>query len=122
MFGEQPPIQEIRMYATVRRYTANAGSNTTLAARVEKEFVPILRAIPGFVSYTVIDAAQENGRDVLATVSVYSTREGADASVTAAAKWVGENFKDIGLSAPQITAGNVIASAGAEAPRTAYSR
>ncbi|MDB4874562.1 MAG: hypothetical protein JWM41_1008 [Gemmatimonadetes bacterium] len=102
------------MYATVRRYTGNAGANKNLATRVEGEFIPILRTIPGFVSYTVIDAEPENGRDVLMTVSIYTTREGADASVSAAAKWVGENFKDLGLSQPQITAGNVIVNAGVQ--------
>jgi heme-degrading monooxygenase HmoA len=96
------------MYAVVRRYTIKPGGAKELAARVEREFVPIIKAVPGFVSYMYLEGGQEWGRDVLATISVYSSREGAEASVRAASKWVGENLGDFEPSQPSVTAGEVL--------------
>ncbi|HEY7396105.1 MAG TPA: hypothetical protein VH559_14720, partial [Gemmatimonadaceae bacterium] len=80
------------MYAVVRRYTLKSGGVHELAGRVEREFLPIIRAVPGFVSYVFLEGGQEWGRDVLSTVSVFTNREGAEESVRRAAKWVGDNL------------------------------
>ena len=95
------------MYAVVRRYTIKPGGARELAARVEKEFVPIIKAVPGFVSYMYLEGGQEWGRDVLATISVFTDRDGAEASVRAAAKWVGENLAEFEPSQPSVTAGEL---------------
>lgn len=96
------------MYAVVRRYTLKAGGARELAARVEKEFIPILKSVPGFVSYTYLEGGQEWGRDVLATVSLFDDQHGAEESVKAAAKWVGENLGGFEPSQPSVTAGEVL--------------
>jgi heme-degrading monooxygenase HmoA len=96
------------MYAVVRRYTVKPGGARELATRVEKEFVPIIKAVPGFVSYMYLEGGQEWGRDVLSTISVFSSREGAEASVKAAAKWVGDNLGAFEPSQPSVTAGEVL--------------
>ena len=99
------------MYAVVRRYTLKAGGVRELATRVEREFIPILKSVPGFVSYTFLEGGQEWGRDVLTTVSVFNNREGAEESVRRAAKWVGDNLGAFEPSQPTVTAGEVIFSA-----------
>jgi len=43
------------MYAVVRRYTVKPGGALELAGRVEREFVPIIKAVPGFVSYMYLE-------------------------------------------------------------------
>jgi hypothetical protein len=96
------------MFAVVRRYTLRPGGAHELAVRVEKEFVPIIKAVPGFVSYMYLEGGQEWGRDVFTTISVFSNREGAEASVRAAAKWVGENLAEFEPSQPSVTAGEVL--------------
>jgi hypothetical protein len=96
------------MYAVVRRYTIKPGGAAELGARVEREFVPIIKSVPGFVSYMYLEGGQEWGRDVLATISVFESREGAEASVRAAAKWVGDNLSEFEPSQPGVTAGEVI--------------
>ena len=96
------------MYAVIRRYTIKPGGARELAARVEREFVPIIRAVPGFVSYLYLEGGQEWGRDVLSTISVFTSREGAEASVRAAAKWVGDNLSEFEPSQPSVTAGEVL--------------
>ena len=110
------------MYAVIRRYTVNPAGAKQLAERVEREFLPILRSVPGFVSYMYMEGGTEWGRDVLATVSVFDTKQGAEDSVQRAAKWVGENLTEFAPSQPIITAGEVLTStmskpaAGAYAP------
>jgi hypothetical protein len=99
------------MYAVVRRYTLKAGGVRELVGRVEREFVPIIRSVPGFVSYTFLEGGQEWGRDVLSTVSVFTNREGAEESVRRAAKWVGENLSEFEPSQPTVTAGEVLFAA-----------
>lgn len=96
------------MYAVVRRYTIKPGGARELATRVEREFVPIIKSVPGFVSYMYLEGGQEWGRDVLATVSVFDSREGAEASVRAAAQWVGDNLVEFEPSQPAVTAGEVL--------------
>ncbi|HEY9230250.1 MAG TPA: antibiotic biosynthesis monooxygenase [Gemmatimonadaceae bacterium] len=96
------------MYSVVRRYTVKPGGARELAERVEREFVPILKSVPGFVSYTYLEGGQEWGRDVLATVSVFTDREGAEESVRRAAKWVGDNLGPYEPSQPSVTAGEVL--------------
>jgi heme-degrading monooxygenase HmoA len=96
------------MYAVVRRYTIKPGGARDLAARAEREFVPIIKAVPGFVSYMYLEGGQEWGRDVLATISVFTDREGAEASVRAAAKWVAANLSEFEPSQPSVTAGEVL--------------
>ena len=93
------------MYAVVRRYTLKSGGVNQLADRVEREFLPIIRAVPGFVSYVFLEGGQEWGRDVLSTVSVFANREGAEESVRRAAKWVGDNLSEFEPSQPTVTAG-----------------
>ena len=110
------------MYANVRRYTVASGGNQKLGGRVEQEFVPIISSLPGFVSYMAIEGQPENGRDVLITVSVFHTKEGADESVKRAAEWVKGNLPELEPSAPQITAGEVLVSTASGTSRTAYTR
>jgi hypothetical protein len=96
------------MYAVVRRYTVKAGGAKELAARVEKEFVPILKSVPGFVSYTYLEGGQEWGRDILATVSLFDNQAGAEESVRTAAKWVSDNLSGFEPSQPTVIAGQVL--------------
>ena len=98
------------MYATVRRYTANKGSIRDASKRIE-EFRPIITAIPGFVSYTLLEGEEERGQDVLVTVTICDTRAGVDESIKVAASWVKENLTGLGISAPIVTTGEVLFSA-----------
>jgi hypothetical protein len=108
------------MYAVIRRYTVNAGGARQLAERVEREFLPILRSVPGFVSYMYMEGGQEWGRDVLSTVSVFDTKSGAEESVQRAAAWVGENLTEFAPSQPVITAGEVLTGTESGARAAAY--
>lgn len=108
------------MYAVVRRYTLKPGGVRELAAKVENEFVPILKSVPGFVSYTYLEGGQEWGRDILTTVSMFTSREGAEDSVKRAAKWVGDNLGAYEPSQPTLTAGEVLFTTVSAATTTAF--
>jgi hypothetical protein len=49
------------MYATIRRYTANKGSIRGSVKKIQDIFLPILKSIPGFVSYNFIEGGEEDG-------------------------------------------------------------
>jgi hypothetical protein len=94
------------MYTAIRRYTVAPGRFPEIARRAESTFLPVVRSLPGFVAYFLVDGGQENGRDVLATVSVFETKEGLDESVRRAALWVRENLMPSDdARGPEVTAG-----------------
>ena len=76
------------MYATVREYD-NVREPTELSRRLNEEFVPVVRALPGFVAYYWIDVGEEGGR--MCSVSVFESRESAEASNDAALEWIAAN-------------------------------
>jgi hypothetical protein len=90
------------MYATVRRYTGASGFADALRER-EGDVLRLLREISGFRAYYLIDG----GGGVVVSVSVYDDEAGATESNRAAAAWVAENLPDLGIGAPDVTAGEV---------------
>jgi hypothetical protein len=96
------------MYAAVRRYegiTDEAEAGRLVAER----FVPLLKDVPGFIAYYWIDA----GDGVMASLSLFASREGADKSVAIAQAWVAENAPALFPNPPRVTEGPVVASATA---------
>jgi hypothetical protein len=75
-------------------------------------FVPILRGLPGFKGYYLID-----GGDELTAVSLFDSQQAALASIEKAAAWVKENLPDIHQGPPpEVSAGEVRVVAVAELP------
>jgi hypothetical protein len=96
------------MYSAIRVYEG-VQQMQELTRRVREEFLPIMRQVPGFVGYYVIDGG--GGR--LATISVFQDRAGADESVRRAAEWVKANMPQLVPNAPQVIAGEVVLSTDA---------
>ncbi|WP_327411819.1 hypothetical protein [Streptomyces sp. NBC_01233] len=94
------------MYAAVRRY--EGVTDPAEAGRlVDEGFVPIMRQVAGFVAYYWVDA----GNGVMVSTSVFQDRAGADESIERAADFVRENLASLLPNPPQVTAGEVVASA-----------
>ena len=93
------------MYATIRRYDG-VTDPAEAGRRVDEGFVPLLKQIQGFVAYYWIDA----GGGVMASTSVFESRDGAEASTEKAAEWVRENIASLLPNPPEVTAGEVVAS------------
>lgn len=101
------------MYTTIRRYTLGTGTLRDLAARLESEFVPLLRSVPGFVSYSAMDGGMDEDAPILITISVFESRAGAQESVTRAAAWVHKNIAEFRLTPPIIMGGEALVSSQA---------
>lgn len=90
------------MYISVRRYQVESRAVDEIVQRVESEFVPIIRQAPGFVAYYAIDA----GDGVVASISIFQDKEGAEESNRRAAEWV-RTAGPLFPTTPQTTAGLV---------------
>jgi quinol monooxygenase YgiN len=91
------------MYASIRRYKTNPGKAAELMQQVNQGFVPIISKAPGFIAYYALDA----GGDIVASVSVFQDRAGAEESNRMAADWVRQSIASLVAGPPEITAGAV---------------
>ncbi|MEV5912579.1 hypothetical protein DMH25_20730 [Streptomyces sp. WAC 01325] len=92
------------MYAVVRRYE-DVTDPAEAGRRVNGEFVPLLRQVPGFVAYYWIDA----GGGVMVSTGVFQDRSGAEESTTRAKDFVRDRLAELLPNPPQVTAGEVVA-------------
>jgi hypothetical protein len=93
------------MYAAVRRYEGIKDDDE--AARLVREsFMPQLEKVQGFIGYYWIDA----GEGVMASLSVFEDKGGADESVKFAHQWIEENAPNLFPSPPRVTEGLVVAT------------
>jgi heme-degrading monooxygenase HmoA len=107
--GEQPT------YGVMRRYHGVVGSVTDMASQVERGFLPIVSTVPGFASYSLIDA----GDGTVVTLSAFRDRTGADASTQKAAGWIKENMAKLLPNAPEVTRAEIRVSATTASTTTA---
>ena len=96
------------MYAAVRRYEG-IKDDAEAGRLVGESFIPLLQAVPGFIAYYWIDA----GDGVMASLSLFESKEGADKSVEIAHEWIVENAPSLFPNPPRVTEGLVVASATA---------
>jgi heme-degrading monooxygenase HmoA len=80
------------------------GSAEELARRVRESFVPLLRQMPGFQSYYLLDG----GPDVLITISRFDSADEAFASNEKAANWVRNNLLEFAKGMPEVIVGNTL--------------
>ena len=92
------------MYAAVRRYEGII-DDAEAGRLVRDSFLPRLDDIPGFIAYYWIDA----GNGVMASLSVFEDKEGADKSVEFAHDWIVETAPNLFPNPPQVTEGLVVA-------------
>jgi hypothetical protein len=93
------------MYAAVRRYEGIT-DDAEAGRLVGESFIPLLEHVSGFIAYYWIDA----GDGVMASLSVFDDKAGADESVKLAQQWVQENAVALIPNPPQVTEGVVVAS------------
>jgi len=89
------------MYATIRAYQGNSELADALLEK-ENDVREIIGGIDGFRAYYLVKLAEGT-----ATVSVFDSKEGTDASTAAAAAWLAENMPDMAAT-PYVTAGEVV--------------
>ena len=88
------------MYVAIRRIKTKPGSIDEAVRLVENEMVPILRSVPGFVEYDVVQV----GEDVGLTISFFETQEQAEESNRRAADWVKQYLAPLAAGPHEIVA------------------
>ncbi|NBC11881.1 MAG: hypothetical protein GVY09_00770 [Gammaproteobacteria bacterium] len=79
------------LYCSIRRYQLVKGTPDVLREKVDTVFLPRIRALDGFVSYSVIvTGLGGDGLPGIVTVSVFDDAEQAKASSKLAADWARE--------------------------------
>jgi hypothetical protein len=91
------------MHGVLRHYTLDAKNVNEVIRRVAEGGVPIIKAIPGFASYAIMDA----GHGHLVTYSVFESKTGTEESTKKAAAWVKENIASMLPNAPRVVEGEV---------------
>jgi hypothetical protein len=92
-----------RAYLAIREYQlAPDRTMEELHAAVESGFMPIVKDVPGFREYLLV----ETGEGVI-SISVFEDQAGAEESTARAADWVQENLADFFAGPPTVTTGSV---------------
>jgi hypothetical protein len=92
------------MYASIRQYRSDDVQE--VARRVQDGFLPIVREVPGFSAYYVIDS----GDGAFTTITVAEDKAGVEESVDKASEWARENAADVVEGAPTVSNGEVVAN------------
>jgi antibiotic biosynthesis monooxygenase len=92
------------MFTIVRKFRLTRGSAGEVTRRVRESFVPLLRDLPGFREYYLL----EGGPDVLISIRVFESADEALASNETAASWIRENVLEFVKGMPEVMAGNVL--------------
>jgi heme-degrading monooxygenase HmoA len=95
------------MFVIVRKFRLTRGATEEVARRVRESFVPLLRELPGFSGYYLLDG----GPDVLVSVRVFDSADAALASNEVAANWIRDNVLEFVKGMPEVMAGDVLVAA-----------
>ena len=77
-------------HVRIATYGINEGTFQELAEIAESGMLPRFQAQPGFVRYGLADLGDKTAM----SISVWETRDQAEAAAPVAATWVGENLAD----------------------------
>jgi hypothetical protein len=91
------------MYMATRRYEG-IKDPAKVAQVVKDVFVPILKSVPGFVSYHFSDA----GNGVMVSTTIFESRAGAEQSNAQAADFVKAKLASLVPGRPVTTEGEVV--------------
>ncbi len=103
------------MHLTIRRYRNVQGDRKALEDAVNREFVPLISKIDGFVDFYAFFS--DDG--ILQSVSVFRDAKGAEESVRAAAAWVTEKMAKYVPEKPEVITGEVFAHRPSEKQKAA---
>jgi Antibiotic biosynthesis monooxygenase len=93
-----------RVFTIIRKFTLTRGSVEEVGRRVQDSFVPLLRNLPGFRGYYLLNG----GPDVLVSIRIFDSADEALASNEIAASWMRDNVLEFTRGMPEVLAGNVL--------------
>lgn len=92
------------MYTAIRTYTTSDAQEVT--RRVKQEFLPVVKDLPGFIGYYLVDA----GEGKIATITVCDERDDVEESTQRAAEWVRDRLSSLITSGPDVIMGDTVVS------------
>jgi hypothetical protein len=92
------------MYTAIRTYTTS--DPREVRRLVQQEFVPIVKDLPGFIGYYLVDA----GDGKIASITVCDEREDVEESTKRAADWVRDRLSSLITSGPEVMIGDTVVS------------
>ncbi len=99
------------MHAAIRIHQVDPGSVDEVRRGINEGFLPTIKDASGFQAYYALDV----GGGMLATVSVFEDRAGAEESTRMAADWVRQNMPSLLPNPPEVLEGEVFANEAASA-------
>ena len=94
------------MHLAIRRYQVDPASMDEIIRHVNEGFIPIIKDVQGFLAYYALDTG-DFVKGVLASVSVFEDREGAEESINMVTDYIRQNLASLMPNPPEITAGEV---------------
>jgi hypothetical protein len=94
------------MYVSMRQYVAT-GEVEEAAAKIKAGFLPRVREVEGFASYTVVAL----GGRAFVTVTMAETRAAVEESAERARAWIRDEAPDLVEGAPTVVHGRVLVQA-----------
>jgi quinol monooxygenase YgiN len=94
------------MFAAIRYYRAEPPSVDEVIRRVQQDFVPVIRDMAGFVSYSVL--VPSGREEEIVSVSVFEDRQSAEESNRKATEWVAQNLGELLQPSPEFADGRVV--------------
>lgn len=88
------------MYAAIRRLKVQPGVFDEVVQRDENGLVPLLKSVPGFVEFDLVQV----GEDVGVSISIFETQEQAEEANRRAADWVKQNVAPLVAGPSEIVA------------------
>lgn len=90
------------MYARIRHYRMKDPEEAT--RRVRESFLPLIRQIPGFIGYYIV----QGDEGAYASVGVFETREGAEEAHRLSTEWNAEHLEDLIETAGETMIGETV--------------
>lgn len=88
------------MYTAIRRVKIQPGAFDEGVRRDEHGLVPLLRSVPGFVEFDLVQV----GEDMAVSITIFETKEQAEEANRRAADWVKQNIVPLVAGPPEIVA------------------
>ena len=101
------PLGATRMYVIVRKYEL-AGKSEEVLRRAREDFLPVIRALPGFISYHVADC----GGHSLMSIGFWESKVAARRSSAAAREWIAKTAIGLVPFPPETLEGDTVVDIG----------
>ena len=88
------------MFVAIRQLKVQSGSIDEAVRRVENGLVPLLRSVPGFVEFDLVQVGEDTGVSIM----IFETQEQAEEAGRRSADWVKQNVVPLVAGPAEIVA------------------